>query len=122
MKSKSKARTAAPESERACAVAWLLKIEPDTIFQIKPDTTAEDNDHLVECVVDYLERLVKNAARIQAKPGDKPARFFWAMRTLRYCCDVMDGTAEPPPRNDLGEFDNVDGYRRGVFLLEGEDV
>ncbi|MCC5795665.1 MAG: hypothetical protein JJT85_13165 [Chromatiales bacterium] len=122
MKSNKQARKAVPEFERARYVAWLLRLDPFKVYQIAPDATEDGNQHLVDCVFIHLSKLVEKANHVKAKPGRKPARFHQHMRTLHHCCDVMDGTAEPPAPNEHGEYENTDGYRCPLFLLEGGDV
>ncbi|MBB3332738.1 hypothetical protein BDK63_003641 [Halomonas campaniensis] len=122
MKSNSRARTVAPKPERARYVAWLLRLDPSKVYRIAPDATAAGNQHLVDCVFDQLQRLVEEAARFKSKPGPKPPRFLWYLRTLEHCCAVMSGTTEPLPPNEHGEFENKDGYRCGTYRPEGGDV
>lgn len=122
MKNINQAPKAVPEFERARYVALILQLDASKVYPVGPDATEEGNQHLVDFVLDYLGRLVDNAAQIKAKPGPKPPRFYQHLRTLHHCCDVMDGTAEPPAPNEHGEYENTDGYRCPLFLLEGGDV
>lgn len=122
MKSNKQAPKAVPEFERARYVAGLLQLDPLKVYQIAPDATQDGNQHLVDCILDYLGRLVDNAAQIKAKPGPKPPRFYQHLKTLRHCCDVMDGTVEPPKPNEHGEYEYTGDYRCPLFLLEGGDV
>lgn len=122
MKSNKQARKAVPEFERARYVALVLQLKPFEVYPLGPDASEEGNQHLVDYIVVYLGRLVNNAARIKAKPGPKPPRFYQHLKTLRHCCDVMDGTVEPPKPNENGEYERPGDYRCPLFLLEGGDV
>ena len=115
MKKSSLAQIAAPtEAQRAAYVAWLLRVDPYRVFQIRPECTAEANQYLVEFVLFELEKLTEENARSR----DRSPRALWFRRTLNHCNDVMSGKCKSLPLFG-GGFENAAGCRRGVYVFQG---
>src|SRR5690606_9116298 len=120
--------------QEAAYVALLLGIPPSVIFPLWIDYTNEGNAHLVACVKNIVDGLLKvctGAASDSADLADD-------LRTLEYCREVIRGREHlvgnklvrlyPDIRDNgyfgRGIFHNVHGYRRGAWtrwnhLLKG---
>ncbi|GEM_PF-2369602 len=112
MKSRPSALIAAQhEVQRASYVAWLLRIEPFKIFPFTPECTPEANQHLIDSVLEELNKHREQAS----KSCDTSSRAVWFRHTIGYCEAVMSGVENPA---DNGWYENQRGYRRGVYLFK----
>jgi hypothetical protein len=113
MASSTRAQKAAPaEIERAVYVAWMLRVDPSSIFPFEPESTAEANQHLVDFVCAELDRLTNRSRRVR----DSSAKALWFRLTLDHCNDVMAGRADPSDNDWLA---NKAGFHRGIYVSQG---
>jgi hypothetical protein len=98
------------EAQRAAYVAWLLCIQHDHVYPLRPEWNEGDDEHLFSVVLTTLQELVAEARRATDHCPDA-IRY---MSMLSHADGVMEGRETPPAS---GEFQNCNRYRRGRYVF-----
>lgn len=99
------------EAQRAAYVARLLGIKLDLVFPHKPECSPEADEHLFSAVRMMLQGLLDEARRATDRSPDA-IRY---LSTLSHADDVMEERAHPA---DNGWFENISGYRLGMYVFQ----